>query len=404
MNTMIVLLCDKGLEASDRALDGYFLLWRLLRAVVEVYGLHSVVDKRLMAFREPANRTKDKVPSIGDFLPLISACASPERTWQALAQAVMEETFDRNVPWACREHPEFAEPARNAIGAGADLPRLEATLASTRVSKRLLMFHVKFLELVGAQRADLFYGLPPQHLRKDFKAAVRGILEVSRWPDFFAACGRPGPGPQRLTDILRQATKNSLRKGYHTKDTDFKRIHASGTSHILKKGESYQVAAGVKQILLELGSDSRSILCGACLVYEDLSCTQVVSYDSGRAYKGAVKHSGDTVVDGKSKHIIEVDLARLPASVTRLFFTLCACGCTDLSGFKTPSINMLDPTTGAQLCRYNLERAGRTPTVVMCAVVREHRSWRVTAIGEPSPVRCCGNYSQVKRDIAKLRI
>jgi len=30
MNTMIVLLCDKGLSASDRALDGYFLLWRLL--------------------------------------------------------------------------------------------------------------------------------------------------------------------------------------------------------------------------------------------------------------------------------------------------------------------------------------------------------------------------------------
>mmetsp|Transcript_37592 Transcript_37592/g.117115 ORF Transcript_37592/g.117115 Transcript_37592/m.117115 type:complete len:94 (+) Transcript_37592:336-617(+) len=92
----------------------------------------------------------------------------------------------------------------------------------------------------------------------------------------------------------------------------------------------------------------------------------------------------------------------MPASVTRLFFTLCACGCSDLSGFKSPSINMQDPQ-GTALCKYSIEKAGHAPTVVMAAIVREGRSWRVTALGEHSGVRCCGNYSQVKRDIAKLR-
>eukprot|EP00429_Kryptoperidinium_foliaceum_P035273 CAMPEP_0176181130 /NCGR_PEP_ID=MMETSP0120_2-20121206/92809_1 /TAXON_ID=160619 /ORGANISM="Kryptoperidinium foliaceum, Strain CCMP 1326" /LENGTH=907 /DNA_ID=CAMNT_0017519351 /DNA_START=35 /DNA_END=2758 /DNA_ORIENTATION=- len=404
MNTMIVLLCDKGLEASDRALDGYFLLWRLLRAVVEVYALAGEVESRLHSFREPRHRTKDKVPSMGDFLPLLSVSASPARAWQALAQPVLEEVFDRSVLWACRDHPEFAAPKMNVLSSGADMARLQATLASTKVSKRLLMFHVKFLELVGGRSTDLFFGFPPQHTRAAFKAAVRRILAVERWPEFFDACGRTCPSPARLTDVLRQATKNSLRKGYHRADTDFRRIQASGVSHILKKGESYTVASGVGRVLLELGSDSHSILCGACLVYEDLSCAAVVSYDRRFGYRDAVKHSGDMQVEGKSKHVIEVDLQKLPAAVTRLYFTLCACGCEDLSRFKAPSINMRDPSSGAPLCTYSLQQAGRAPTVVMCVVMREPSGWRVKASGEASAVPCCGSYHQVKRDIAALRV
>merc|ERR1719384_2433487 len=108
------------------------------------------------------------------------------------------------------------------------------------------------------------------------------------------------------------------------------------------------------------------------------------------------------MVDGKSKHIMQVDLSALPTSVTKLFFTLCACGCSDLSGFENPSIIMQDSDAGgAPLCSYSIERAGRAPTVVMCAVVRvgSGGGWRVTALGEHSRVRCCGNYGQVKRDI-----
>jgi len=163
------------------------------------------------------------------------------------------------------------------------------------------------------------------------------------------------------------------------------------------------VDGSVKQVRLELGSDSSTILCGACLAYEDLTCARVVSYDSCEGYRGAVRHSGDMQVEGKSKHIIDIDLARLPTSVTRLFLTLCSCGCDDLSGFKKPSIKMQD-AAGAPLCTYNLERAGRAPTVVMAGILREGGVWKVTAVGQQSAVRCCGNYGQVKKDIASLRL
>jgi tellurium resistance protein TerZ len=265
------------------------------------------------------------------------------------------------------------------------------------------MFHVHFLELVKQQSTDLFYGRPPSHVRKACKSGIQAILDVASWEGFFFACHQPCPKAAELTDRLKQATSNSLRKGYHSENTDFSRIHASGVSHILKKGETYRVSSTVSNVHLVLGSDSAHILCGACLVYEDLSCTAVVHYGGRSGYGGAILHSGDTQVNGKSKHTIDVDLAALPSSVTRLFFTLCACGCADLSGFKNPAIDM-DDENGVPLCTYSLEAAGRAPTVVMAAISRSAGGWAVTAVGLHSTVRCCGNYSTVKRDILGIKL
>lgn len=403
MNTIVVLLSDKGLEVTDRAINGYFLLWRLLLASVEVYSLQSEVAKRLAAFRTPENRTKAKVPSMGDFLPLLGVSGIAALSWNTLAQPVFEETFDRNALWACRDHPEFANASCNTKGQGADMDRLQKHFTSTKVSKRLLMFHVLFLRLVENQRMDFLFGRPPAHVRQAFKQGVQSILAVETWPGFFSACRRPCPNPSALTDIVKQAVKNSRHKKYHTDKTDFSRIQARGTSHILKKGESYKVSDSVRRVRLELGSDSEMILCGACLAYEDLTCSKVVCFCDRTAYKGALKHSGDQQIDGKSQHIMEIDLARLPSSVNRLFFTLCACGADNLSAFKNPAITLQD-ADGAQLCSYTIDQAGQAPTVVMAGVERREGSWQVTALGKHSTVGCCGDYSQVKRDIATIRM
>lgn len=265
------------------------------------------------------------------------------------------------------------------------------------------MFHVLFLELVKEHPTDLFYGRPPRHVRATCKIGVQAILEVDSWQGFFARCRQPCPEPEALTDKLKQAVGNSLRKGYHSESTDFSKVQASGVSHILKKGETYRMATTVTHVRLALGSDSSHILCGACLVYNDLICTEIAHYGSRYACNGAICHSGDTTVDGKSKHTIHVDLQRLPSSVTHLFFTLCACGCNNLSGFLNPAIDM-DDGDGMPLCTYYLTTAGDAPTVVMAAVVRFNEGWQVIALGAHSAVRCCGNYSRAKRDIAQIRL
>jgi stress response protein SCP2 len=404
MNTMVVLLCDKGLEASDRAVDGYFLAWRLLAASIDAYDLHSEIRNRLAGFmKDEEQRNKTSVPSLGDLIPLLTVSDDKEFQWGSVAGPLLVEAFDRNALWACKGNPEFSYDDRNVTGQGADLERLKATFETTKVSKRLFMFHVNFLELVKQQSRDLFFGRPPRHVRVACKNAVKEIIDVESWEGFFAKCRQPCLEPAELTDRLKVSVCNSLRKGYHSKSTDFSRIHASGVSHILRKGESYRVSSTVSNVQLVLGSDSSHILCGACLVYEDLRCAELVHYGGRSAYGGAIRHSGDTQVNGNSKHTIDVDLSALPSSVTRLFFTLCACGCADLSGFQNPTIDMHDEN-GAPLCTYCLEDAGRAPTVVMAAITRNGPEWRVTAIGLPSAVRCCGNYSTVKRDIMGIKL
>eukprot|EP00930_Biecheleria_cincta_P025422 TRINITY_DN18106_c0_g2_i1.p1 TRINITY_DN18106_c0_g2~~TRINITY_DN18106_c0_g2_i1.p1 ORF type:complete len:885 (-),score=179.75 TRINITY_DN18106_c0_g2_i1:871-3447(-) len=185
MNTMIVLLCDKGIEASERAINGYFFTWRLLVASIKDYGLEGEVQKRLEAFKDAENRHKKKVPSMGDFLPLLAAFPNKALLWwQALAAPIMEECNDRSVLWACRDCPEFAEPEYNVIGEGAHEGRLLSTFQSTKVSKRLLMFHVHFLELVSKQKLDLFFGQMPNHMSQAFQKTVRSILEVDDWFGF----------------------------------------------------------------------------------------------------------------------------------------------------------------------------------------------------------------------------
>merc|ERR1712226_963322 len=215
MNTMVVLLCDKGLEASDRAVDGYFLVWRLLAACVDAYDLHGEIRKRLSAFADrEEQRSKVVVPSLGDFIPLLSVCKDEHYSWASMAGPLLAEFFDRNVLWACRANPEFSLPKNNVIGEGADERRLDAILASTKVSQRLYMFHVHFLELVKQQAADFFYGRPPCHIRNACKSAVQAILDVASWDGFFAATRQPCPDLAELTDRLKQSVASSLRKGY----------------------------------------------------------------------------------------------------------------------------------------------------------------------------------------------
>merc|ERR1739847_134170 len=104
-------------------------------------------------------------PSVGDWLPLISVAGDAGRVLEILAQPILEESFDRNVLWACRDNPKFARPEQNVLKQGADMVRLQATFSSTKVSKRLLMFHVHFLKLVKEQTLDLFFGRPSQSMR-----------------------------------------------------------------------------------------------------------------------------------------------------------------------------------------------------------------------------------------------
>eukprot|EP00486_Rosalina_sp_Unknown_P000832 CAMPEP_0201565900 /NCGR_PEP_ID=MMETSP0190_2-20130828/5320_1 /ASSEMBLY_ACC=CAM_ASM_000263 /TAXON_ID=37353 /ORGANISM="Rosalina sp." /LENGTH=360 /DNA_ID=CAMNT_0047983917 /DNA_START=221 /DNA_END=1303 /DNA_ORIENTATION=+ len=136
-------------------------------------------------------------------------------------------------------------------------------------------------------------------------------------------------------------------------------------------------------ITLQLDSDTSSILCGACLVYNNEDkCMKVVHY-SDRNYAGCITHSGDTQVFGKSVHTIKLSLSDLDQNIKQLFFTLCACGPSDLSQFKEPVISLYEnDEEEVNLIQYGIEQAGKARSVVMCRLFRANGSdWSIQALG-----------------------
>lgn len=129
----------------------------------------------------------------------------------------------------------------------------------------------------------------------------------------------------------------------------------------------------VDAVTLKLDSDSSHILCGACLAYNGRGeCEKVVCY-TDRAFAGsAVRHSGDTQVDGKSVHTIGMVLSRLPEDVTQLYFTICSCGPSDLSGFKHPSIMLYhNAQPDANLLEYSIGQAAQSASCVIARMLRQ---------------------------------
>jgi stress response protein SCP2 len=423
MNTQVVLLCDKGIAASEVALMGYCQLHRMLLAVVDRFPqLRVLIRQRLDDFaRKPDTRVKALTPSLGELLALLSV--SDTYSWQQLSLAYLKESFDRSVLWACTKDPTLAEVT---VG---DESRLEKYLTTQRVSMRLTLFHAVFLNLLVqgagskakledcADRYDTFQGRPPLYLRREWQQSVNAILGFDSWPQFFSISGIPLPSKSFLLSTLEQAVKNSLKKGYHSRDTVFQNVMKSGVSKILLKGETYSAAPNLKRIqLVESWRYDGGVvfLDASCLVYGfngqlldtvDYSHTDALTRSPSGSPVLYIQHSGD-VIDydqRKGQHTIHIDIPLIPSTVAALFFTVSA-WTTTLKEIHQPSAQLCDSVSDTEMCRYKLEDqdTGDKTAAIMCKLHRPSTGtrWELTSIGHVGYGRA-GNYTSIQRDIQK---
>ena len=175
-------------------------------------------------------------------------------------------------------------------------------------------------------------------------------------------------------------------------------------SKLLTSGDSYDLPRDAQQLELFLGSTTRNILCGACMGYAGSKFLGTISFNqrgrAGDAMGGAVKHSGDTFnAMQQSEHKLEIDLAALPPSVDTLYFTLCACGGSNLASYKDPQIRLEQRgrgSSGFNLCKYVLPQDAGCCSAFMCRLMRKSKSsnrWVLTAGGGRHQQRCCSNYA-----------
>ena len=417
MNTQVVLLCDKGIAASESSLNGYCQLHRLLLALVERHhSLRVLIRNRLEEFmRMPEARVKEHTPSLGDLLTMLSV--SDTVGWQHIGLLYLKESFDRSVLWACSRDPSLAQVTPG------DESRLEKYLETQKVSMRLTLFHSAFLSILVrgggsrrhlddcADRYDTFQGRPPKYIRRQFQHAVQRILNLNSWPEFFALAGVPLPSKAQLLHTLEAAVGNSLKKGYHSHNTVFQNVMKSGVSKILLKGETYSAAPNIKRIqMLERWRFDGEVvfLDASCLIFDfSRELVGLVDYRNqvwhGTGNRPCIEHSGDVVTDTSGTHTISIDVTKIPSSVAALFFTVSA-WTTTLKDIAQPTAHLHDVESDTEMCRYMLEDqdTGNKTAVIMCKLHRPSPSerWALTSIGHVGYGRA-DSYSSIESDIVQ---
>eukprot|EP01127_Copromyxa_protea_P009055 TRINITY_DN2105_c0_g1_i3.p1 TRINITY_DN2105_c0_g1~~TRINITY_DN2105_c0_g1_i3.p1 ORF type:complete len:1094 (+),score=237.25 TRINITY_DN2105_c0_g1_i3:915-4196(+) len=421
MNTMVILLSDKGVHASEKALSGFCALHRLFIALIRHYpGLQAYIDKQITDFCSDSRKQhKNETPNLGILLPLLTVSSIP---WRKALPIILSESFDRNFIWCAKKFPELAKSVSGTPGA-PDFDRINKTFESSLISLRLMMFHILFLRRFRktsdldeiASDYDRYYGFPSQTDLRGYQNDIAEIMKVSNWPGFYRLCELKMPSPLELTKILVEAMRNSLKKKYHTNKTDFSRIHSSGVSKILLKGESYTCNTNLNEVRLEeiwrFTPYHTQYLDASCLIYhfDSTECTEVVDYCHTSGASGAIRHSGDVLDSekGQGKHIITVSLKKLPATVQTMYFTITAFH-TTLTSILNPEILFLDPESNQELCAYQFgdnKGTGDKTAVIMAKLSRANPSapWNVLALGHLG-MGMAGNYNSIKEDILARKL
>jgi stress response protein SCP2 len=193
---------------------------------------------------------------------------------------------------------------------------------------------------------------------------------------------------------------------------DFSRIHASGTSKILAKGQQYSPSSGLRRVVFTdvwgFQGDTK-YLDATCLLYKGKTLVDTVDYGHTSDLSGAVMHSGDMMGDQEGTHTIHIDLAELPDSITSCVFVISAWSDATLADIISPSISFEDADAGEgadPLCVYNLDshdKIAHLTSVIMCKLYRRDRAkgWHVLAIGD-SHRGAVDNYGPIYKAVQRL--
>ena len=155
----------------------------------------------------------------------------------------------------------------------------------------------------------------------------------------------------------------------------------------------YAVPSNLNKVVFDLHwgypPNGRDYLDASALVFTGKTFVEVVDYTKrGKTVGEAICHSGDLMDDNNriGHHIIHVELQKIPANVTNVFFTLSAWNSPTISHFKNPSMKFFELSNPTKmLCTDQTKSAGHRQAIVMCSLTRRGGSGMLIAMA-PSPV------------------
>ncbi|KAK0487366.1 hypothetical protein IW261DRAFT_1653580 [Armillaria novae-zelandiae] len=212
------------LHASEKAVYSYCHLFHLLLCLSRSNpNIYRDASKKISDFiAHPGARVKAQIPDLGEFIVLVTlvlAFKKGDVTWRILNGPFLEEAIVRNARWVLRDHPEL-----EAMEEGRSDHHLNTTFNHSKTSLRLMMFQITFLTIfVETYSSDLGhlddnYGFAEKEIPERMVKAIKEIYKVGDWPTFFEKVQYvrgQSFGPEKLSQLLRDAVKASAERGYH---------------------------------------------------------------------------------------------------------------------------------------------------------------------------------------------
>ena len=144
--------------------------------------------------------------------------------------------------------------------------------------------------------------------------------------------------------------------------------------------------AAKKKGFLGFGGGSQDIdLDASCLMFDaGGALVDAVWFRQLRSKDGSIEHTGDNRTgagDGDDEQI-KVSLARVPAGVKSLVFTVNCFTGQDFSQVENAFCRILDGRTQKEVARYDLSVQGKHNAQIMAKLYRHNDEWKMHAIGE----------------------
>lgn len=115
----------------------------------------------------------------------------------------------------------------------------------------------------------------------------------------------------------------------------------------------------------------------------------VVYFGQLQSKDGTIVHTGDnrTGAGEGDDEVINVDLARIPADVQALVFTVNSFTGQSFESVANAYCRILNGANNSEIARYNLSAQGSHTAMILAKVYRHNGEWKMHAIGETAQGR-----------------
>lgn len=135
------------------------------------------------------------------------------------------------------------------------------------------------------------------------------------------------------------------------------------------------------------GGEVNIDLDASCALFdENRRPVDFVWFNQLKSRDGSIIHTGDNLTgegDGDDEQII-VDLARVPANVHYLVFTVNSFRGQTFDEVENAFCRLVDASSNQEIAKYTLTGGGNFTAMVMAKLYRHNGEWKMHALGEPT--------------------